>query len=126
MKGWDPAQSDTPPNQCVRGKPTKEERYAWTEENANEHCWRCEASLVWPDQRTTEKPIAALALLQLNRNRRAPVRHDADLRVALRCHDPEASDKWTQRVGSFVESYLRALDESATNTHPRAVSAPSA
>src|SRR5262245_1173570 len=102
----------------MRGNPAKEERYAWMQPNADQHCWRSEASLVWPDQRPAEKPIAGLALLQLNGNRRAPVRHDADLRVAFRRHDPEAPDKWAQCVGGFVESNLRTMDESATNTHP--------
>src|SRR5574341_1616621 len=102
----------------MRGNSAEEERDAWTQPDADEHCRRCEASLVGLDQRAAQAPLGGLAPLQLDGNCGAAVRHHADRRVTFRRDDPEASDKGTPRCASPMESNLRAMDESAANAPP--------
>jgi hypothetical protein len=118
MKRRNLVQPDTLPDYPMRGNPAQEECDTWTQSYADQHPRRCKASLVGSDQRTAQEPFGRLALLQLDGNCSGAVGHDADRRTSLRRDNPEASDKGPQRIGGFVESDLRAPNESAADAHP--------
>jgi hypothetical protein len=117
VKGCDPVECNTTIDDRMRGNTAEEERDAWTQSDADQHARRGEASLVGPDQRTPQEPLGRLILLQLDGNRGAAVRHDAEHCVAFGRDNPEASDKGAQRLGGLVETDLRPFDEGAADAH---------
>jgi len=117
MKGGHPIQPDPTAHQRMGGNPAEQERNSGTQPDADQNRRRREAPLVRSQQRTAQRPFGRLALLQLNRDRAASVRHHADRRVLFRSHNPEASDERTQDVCRFVEFDLGAIDDTAADAY---------
>jgi hypothetical protein len=105
------------PTIVCTGIPLRRNATPWTQSDPDQHGRRIEASLVRPDERTSQDPFGRLASLQLYGNCGAAVGHDADGRVSLSCDNPETSDKRAQRVRRLVESNLCAMDESTGDAH---------
>jgi hypothetical protein len=118
MKGSGLGQSDRPPHQGIHGNPADEKcapgRSRMPISSARSLKHRSSGRTSGPRKNHSGRP----AILQPNGNRSATVRYDTDRGVALRRHNPEASNEGAQRVGGLMEPSVGAVDASAANTHP--------
>ncbi len=112
------AETDPAIHERIRGNRAQDERHARTQPYSDQRCRRLEPTLIRPQQWTTQGPFGRSGLLQLNGDRRAAAWHDANDGVSFRRDHPEASDIGTQCLGCFLEPNVRAMHQSAADTHP--------